>query len=80
MTEALSLGVPVLGWDHGGVGELLGRGFAQGAVARGDARALCERAAAWLVRRPQPAPFAAFSLAAMQDATLAVYAEVADGR
>ena len=80
VTEALSLGVPVLGWDHGGVGELLGRGFAQGAVARGDARALCERAAAWLVRRPQPAPFAAFSLAAMQDATLAVYAEVADGR
>lgn len=80
VTEALSLGVPVLGWDHGGVGELLARGFAQGAVARGDARALCERAAAWLVRRPQPAPFAAFSLAAMQDATLAVYAEVADGR
>ncbi len=80
VTEALSLGVPVLGWDHGGVGELLGRGFPEGAVARDDLDALCERALAWLARRPQPAPFEAFSLDAMQAATLAVYAEVRDGR
>lgn len=80
VTEALSLGVPVLGWDHGGVGELLTRGFPQGAVAPGDLDALCQRAAAWLESRPAPAPFAAFTLRAMQDATLALYAELADAR
>ena len=79
VTEALSLGVPVLGWDHGGVGELLARGFPEGAVAPGDFDALCERACAWRVQPPQPVPFEAFSLDAMQAATLAVYAEVRDG-
>ncbi len=76
VAEALSLGVPVLGWDHGGVSELLARGFPQGAVPRGDMDALAARAGEWLARRPRPAPFEAFSLQAMQAATLAVYAEV----
>ena len=34
--EALSLGVPVLGYDHGGVGELLRKMFPDGAVPLGD--------------------------------------------
>lgn len=80
VTEALSLGKPVLGWDHGGVGELLARGFPQGAVARGDMAALTARAAQWLAQPPQPAAFDPFPLRAMQDATLALYREVADGR
>jgi glycosyltransferase involved in cell wall biosynthesis len=30
--EALAVGRPVVGWDHGGVGELLRQLFPQGAV------------------------------------------------
>lgn len=80
VAEALSLGVPVLGWDRGGVGELLARGFADGAIAPGDSAALAARAAQWMRQRPQVPPFTPLSLQAMQEATLAVYREVADAR
>lgn len=78
VAEALSLGKPVLGWDRGGVGELLARGFPEGAIVPGDMDALTARAAQWLMQPPQPAAFDPFPLRAMQDATLAVYREVAD--
>ncbi|MCX7562142.1 glycosyltransferase [Xanthomonadaceae bacterium XH05] len=80
VAEALSLGKPVLGWDRGGVGELLARGFPEGAVAAGDMEALTSRAAQWLVQPPRVATFTPMSLQAMQDATLALYREVADAR
>ena len=80
VAEALSLGRPVLGWAHGGVGEQLARGFAQGAVALGDLEALVQRAQAWLMQPPLVPAFEPFSLAAMQDAVLAVYGEVTDGQ
>ncbi len=80
VAEALSLGKPVLGWDRGGVGELLARGFPEGAVAPGDMEALTARAAHWLARPPQPPVFDPFPLRAMQDTTLALYREVADAR
>ena len=80
VTEALSLGKPVLGWDHGGVGELLARGFPQGAVTLGDMAALAARAAQWLAQPPKPSAFDPFPLRAMQNATLALYREVADAR
>lgn len=79
VTEALALGRPVLGWDHGGVGELLQRHFPQGAVPLGDLPALTRRAADWLQHPPQPPQLAAFSLHQMQAATLAVYQELCDG-
>jgi len=80
VVEALSLGRPVLGWDRGGVGELLARGFPAGAVVPDDIDALVARAANWLATPPQPAPFQPFTLDAMQQATLAVYRELADAR
>ncbi|HSS63808.1 MAG TPA: glycosyltransferase family 4 protein [Gammaproteobacteria bacterium] len=40
--EALALGVPVVGYDHGGVGEILGAMFPQGAVPVGDVRAAAD--------------------------------------
>lgn len=40
--EALSLGVPVVGYDHGGVGELLRSYQPQGCVTPGDSEALLE--------------------------------------
>lgn len=78
VVEALSCGRPVLGWNHGGVGELLTRLQARGAVAPFDPQALCERACELLTHAPAPVDTMAFSLRAMQEATLAVYAELVD--
>lgn len=78
--EALSVGRPVLGWTHGGVGELLSRLQPQGAVPPFDASLLHERALALLDRLPTPAgtmpDLSDFTLRAMQEATLDVYAEL----
>lgn len=74
--EALSVGRAVLGWDHGGVGELLRQLQPDGAVAPFDAEALAVAARALLARPSPPAATMPFSLQAMQDATLSVYDEL----
>jgi glycosyltransferase involved in cell wall biosynthesis len=74
--EALSLGRPVLGYAHGGVGEQLATHFPAGAVAPADADALFERAQALLRSPVAIAPVAAPTRADMQAATLAVYASL----
>lgn len=75
--EALHLGVPVLGWAHGGVGELLAELFPEGAVALGNSPELFARARNFLLQRPIPKPFAGYRLSAMQSTTLELYAELA---
>jgi glycosyltransferase involved in cell wall biosynthesis len=80
--EALSVGVPVVGWDLGGVGELLGRHFPAGRVPPFDATALAATTIGLLEAGLQgggerPAPLAARSLAQMQQETLEVYESVA---
>lgn len=75
--EALRIGTPVLGWDAGGVGELLGALYPEGRVAPEDRAALHARARLLLRAPPPVAPVQGYTLAAMQDATLALYAEVA---
>jgi glycosyltransferase involved in cell wall biosynthesis len=73
VVEALSVGRPVLGWDHGGVGELLRTLYPDGAVATGDAVALLA-AARRLLAAPAPMPVTIpHTLAAMQAATLELY-------
>jgi glycosyltransferase involved in cell wall biosynthesis len=74
--EALSIGTPVLGYAHGGVGEQLATHYPDGAVAPGDIDALLERALALLRAPPDIAPLAAPTRADMQAATLAVYASL----
>lgn len=77
--EALSIGRPVLGWAHGGVGELLGELYPAGGVALGDREALT-RAALQLLSAPPALPAnIPYTLAAMQTATLDLYAELAGG-
>ena len=76
--EALSVGRPLLGWDHGGVGELLRELQPSGAVAPFDPAALATTARALLDRPPAPPATIPYTLEAMQSATLAVYAELAD--
>ena len=73
--EALSVGRPVLGWDHGGVGELLRELQPAGAVAAFDPQALAAGALDLLRDPPAPPAVIPYTLSAMQDATLAVYDE-----
>lgn len=75
--EALSVGRPVLGWAHGGVGELLRELQPQGAVAPFDADALAASARALLAQSEAPAvTMSAYTLQAMQAATLSCYQEL----
>jgi len=76
--EALSVGRPLLGWNHGGVGELLARWQPDGAVAPFDLGALHHSAYELLTHPAPPAARIPDSLRAMQEATLAVYAEFVD--
>ncbi|HJT97950.1 MAG TPA: glycosyltransferase, partial [Rhodanobacteraceae bacterium] len=75
--EALALCRPVLGYDHGGVGELLADLYPVGRVPPGDRARLVERAAELLHRAPAIAPLQRYRLADMQSATLALYEDLA---
>jgi len=76
VVEALSVGRAVLGWDHGGVGELLRELQAAGAVAPFDEAALATTARALLAQHPAPPATIPYTLRAMQEATLGLYAEL----
>lgn len=77
VVEALSLCRPVLGYAHGGVGELLAELYPAGRVPLGDMEKLVERAAELLRRAPPIAPLQGYRLADMQQATLKLYGELA---
>lgn len=79
--EALSLGTPVIGYDHGGTGEILARVLPRGRVAVGDVDGAVaatldlladEQAPAWQVPQTHP-----YTVEAMQAATLALYESLA---
>jgi glycosyltransferase involved in cell wall biosynthesis len=73
VVEALSVGRPVLGWAHGGVGELLAELQPEGAAPPFDADALVRGARHLLAAPPSPLAAIPYTLRAMQDATLALY-------
>ena len=77
VVEALSLCRPVLGYAHGGVGELLAELYPAGRVPPGDRERLVERAAELLRVAPPIAMLQSYRLAEMQRAVLDLYAEVA---
>ncbi|MBB5883809.1 glycosyltransferase [Xanthomonas sp. LMG 8992] len=76
VVEALAVGRPVLGWAHGGVGELLAQLQPAGAVATFDAAALLAAARALLAQPPAPPATLPYTLQAMQRSTLAIYDEL----
>ena len=80
VVEALALCRPVLGYAHGGVGELLSELYPAGRVPFGDFGRLVERAAELLRLAPAIPPLKRYDLAEMQRATLALYAELAWGK
>lgn len=74
VAEALSIGIPVVGYDHGGVAEILATQFPNGAVEPGNLDRLSHTVAAILQQSPQPVPGAnAFDKATMQKKTLDLY-------
>ncbi|QAU24144.1 glycosyltransferase [Dyella sp. M7H15-1] len=77
VVEALSLCRPVLGYAHGGVGELLAELYPAGRVPPGDRERLVERAAELLRVAPPIPPLQRYRLIDMQRAALALYEEVA---
>jgi glycosyltransferase involved in cell wall biosynthesis len=77
VAEALSLGRPVVGYDHGGVGEQLHALFPAGRVPVGDVAAVCTKLVEWHAAAPRPAVNDRYTLQNMLAATLDLYQELA---
>ena len=79
--EALALGKPVVGYDCGGVGELLAQLFPHGAVPLGNLAQIIDAATSIICNKPSPAKVGEpYTLDAMCRSTLAVYQELANPR
>ena len=77
--EALAMRRPLVGFAHGGVGDLLTALYPAGAVPAGDETALLSTASRLLHDAPAVPGFDGYHVADMQQATLDLYAELADG-
>jgi glycosyltransferase involved in cell wall biosynthesis len=75
--ESLSIGRPVIGYDHGGVGELLGSLFPAGSIAPGDIDALTERTVQFIEQPPTIPAVTTFTRQEMLDKTIALYESLA---
>lgn len=76
--EAISLGVPVIAYNHGGVGETMGQVYPQGLVKLNDIHEIslrCKQLYNGEILIPQGA-LTVYSKQAMLDRTLALYAEL----
>jgi len=71
--ESLKIGVPVIGYGHGGVGEQLKEIFPQGIIKKNDissAVVLCKK---WIKKAPKVTKTDLFNLETMQSNTLKIY-------
>lgn len=78
--EALSLGTAALGWDRGGVGEILRACYPEGLIAPEDEDALYHSTLSQLATPVQPTPVTRFKLSDMTDQTIALYQEMLAAR
>jgi glycosyltransferase involved in cell wall biosynthesis len=74
--EALSLGIPVIGYDHGGVGEQLRQIFPDGLAPPGDTAKVASTVRAFLENPPAVPDSHPFTLQRMLDQTVSVYQEL----
>jgi glycosyltransferase involved in cell wall biosynthesis len=74
--EALSLGIPVVGYDHGGTGEILREVLPEGLVPPGDILHAVETSARFLEKRAEVPRSHRFTLEKMQAQTLAIYEDL----
>ena len=77
VNEALSLGVPVAGYDHGGVGEQLAQHFPAGLVPLGNRDVMATRLAGWMAAPPSMAKVQPYRLDDMLNKTLRLYQQLA---
>ena len=80
--EALSLGTPVVGYEHGGVGEILAHVYPDGRVPVGDARAVSRKLGAILddpAKAEQAVRDHDFDVARMCAQTIDLYRELVNG-
>jgi glycosyltransferase involved in cell wall biosynthesis len=80
VNEALSLGIPVSGYDHGGVGEQLAQHFPAGLVPPGNRVAMAERLSAWMAVPPSMAEVQPHTLQVMLNSTFELYEQLAGER
>lgn len=73
MPEALSMGVPVIAWNHGGIKEILREMYPFGAVQADNFNALVQRTGIFLQQTPMVAKSNAFSLEASMDQIMNLY-------
>ncbi len=78
--EALSLGVPVVGYEHGGVGEVLGQILPSGRVPVGEHASLLRRCKEFLLAPPGVPATHPFSLERMLRDTVELYQSLAEAR
>jgi len=71
--EALSLGTPVIGYDHGGVSEQLHTLLPEGAVQIANCQQVCDTITSWILSPPVPLPNTTFTLESMCSKTQRVY-------
>ncbi len=77
VAEALSIGTPVVGYQHGGVAEILAAQFPAGAVEKGNLDSLTETVIRLLTLTEPPVPGpCVFSKATMLSKTLDLYESV----
>ncbi len=74
--EPLCLGVPTIGYDHGGVGEILAALFPQGRAPRDDVEALHTKVVTFLRELPAVPNQSLFGLHDMLDKTLRLYESI----
>lgn len=79
VAEALCMGRPVLGYEHGGVGELLRALYPAGCVPPRDLDVACQRAKALLEHPPEVNSDPVPKVSDLQRLTLSVYAELING-
>lgn len=76
--EALCLGTPVIGYDHGGTGEILRQVFPAGMIERHDPVAAARLIELFLLRSPAVPQYNPFTLQRMLDSTLQLYDQLAN--
>jgi glycosyltransferase involved in cell wall biosynthesis len=75
--EALRLGTPVVGYNHGGVGEILAAAYPDGLVESGNVDALVERIAELLQHPATVTNNGVYPLSSMLKQTMALYLDLA---
>jgi hypothetical protein len=73
------MGRPVIAYNHGGVGEILGRLFPEGCVVPGDLDSLVSKTREFIDQAPDVPENRFYAIENMLEATMGLYEELAGG-